>query len=318
MADAHDSKSCSFGIVGSIPTFGTKSPRGLFRYKLRIMVSTDKDRKTSLRWLGTAGIQIKSHNEILLIDPFLSRPPFKFLFAGRVHPDQDQISKHILHADHVLISHAHYDHLMDVPFIALHTRAQIYGSPNTCQILQIHHVPKDQIHPVHEGDEFKASNFLIEVIPAKHPIVPGYTAGRLKSKLEPPLSLRDYRMDNYFSFLITTDELRILVWSSISTHYAQPADVLFVRAVASPDWYAELLAIVKPRLVIPTHWDDIFQPLSKPAQPFLAPPLFSIQPIKRINLDDFRKTIQFIVPNCNVLIPERFRQYDLLGDKIIY
>ena len=34
LADAHDSKSCSLGIVGSIPTFGTKAPYGLFRLNL--------------------------------------------------------------------------------------------------------------------------------------------------------------------------------------------------------------------------------------------------------------------------------------------
>jgi len=260
---------------------------------------------------------MNANNEILLIDPLISRPPFKYLFAGRVQPDQDQINEHISHADQVLVSHAHYDHLMDVPFIAMCTGAHIYGSPNTCQILRIHQVPELKIHLVNEGDEFNSGNFRIEVISAKHPFVPGYTAGRLKSNLEPPLHLRDYRTDSCFSFLITTDELRILVWSSISTHHAQPAEILFLRTVARPDWHADLMATVKPKLVIPTHWDDIFQPLSKPAQPFFAPPSFSIPPLKRINLDDFRKTIQSIAPDCQVLIPERFKQYDLFDGNII-
>ncbi len=33
LADAHDSKSCSFGNVGSIPTFGTLSDRGFYQIK---------------------------------------------------------------------------------------------------------------------------------------------------------------------------------------------------------------------------------------------------------------------------------------------
>jgi hypothetical protein len=34
LADAHDSKSCSFGNEGSIPSFGTKAQKWAFSFKL--------------------------------------------------------------------------------------------------------------------------------------------------------------------------------------------------------------------------------------------------------------------------------------------
>jgi hypothetical protein len=34
----------------------------------------------------------------------------------------------------------------------------------------------------------------------------------------------------------------------------------------------ELIDQVQPRLLIPTHWDNFFRPLSKPPQPFFRPP----------------------------------------------
>ena len=282
------------------------------------MPPIEKGKNILLRWLGVAGIELHKGKETLLIDPFLSRPPLRFIFSGRAKPDHDLIITHIPQAEYVLVSHSHYDHLMDVPVIALHTSAQIYGSVNTCQILRIHRIPENQIHLIVDGDKFSAGDFYVSVLPAKHPYAPGYTSGHLKPNLAPPLQLRDYRMDSCYSFLIKAGGLQILVWSSISTNSAQPADILFLRAAADQDWYAELLTKVKPKLVIPTHWDNIFQPLSKSTQPFFTPPVLSLPPIRRINLDDFKRKIQSIFPHCQVLIPQIFKWYDLAKESGIF
>lgn len=258
-------------------------------------------------------MQFKLQPSILLVDPFLSRPHWRYLLGGRPPRDERHIQEHISHADYILVTHAHYDHLMDVPDIAQRTGAMVFGSYNTHRLMEICGSPVTQLRMIHINDLIELPCMQISVLPAVHPWLPFYTAGKLKSNLHPPLHLHDYRMDECFSFLLQVDGLRMLVWSSISSRGAVPADVLFLRAVASERWYREMLTTVKPRVVIPTHWDDLFRPLDQPMRPFFAPPRLAIPPLQRIDLDEFASKIHKVDANCRVLLPEIFREYDL-GD----
>ena len=129
--------------------------------------------------------------------------------------------------------------------------------------------------------------------------------------LKPPLRLRDYRMDSCLSFLISFHGRRILVWSSIGTENAEAADVLICRAVSGERWYARMMASVQPRLVIPSHWDDMFRPLSEPPRPYFSPPRLALPPLRRIDLGEFERKIKKAKPDCEVLLPERFREYPI-------
>ena len=276
------------------------------------MVKLSQHPSVIFRWLGIAGMEFTFGNHTLLIDPFLSRPPLRNVFFGRVTPNIQLIKEKITKADHILITHAHYDHLLDVPVIARQTGAQVFGSANVCGLLQILQVPSTQLHSLHAFDEIDLPYAHIRVIPASHPFIPMYNPGKLKTNLKPPLRLRDYRMDECFSFLIEFEKLRCLVWSSVSAEHAQPADVLFLRAVARQGWYDEMLNSVHPRLAIPTHWDDLFRPLSQPIRPFFAPPTLSNPLIRWINLDDFKKRIIHSDPTCKILIPNVLQPYNLM------
>ena len=200
---------------------------------------------------------------------------------------------------------------MDVPEIALSTGAVIHGSANTCALARKLGIPDMQIHPIMPGDEFDLDEIHVKVIPARHPWIPGYTSGHLKRDLKSPLRLREYRMDACLSFLIGFQGRRILVWSSTSVDHAEAADVLICRAVSGQNWYAQLLQSVQPRLVIPSHWDDMFRPLSMPIRPFFSPPRLGLPPMRRIDLREFESRIKNASPGCAVLVPERFKEYDL-------
>ncbi len=267
-----------------------------------------------MRWLGWPVFEFKSNGHTLLVDPFLTRPALRYVFGGRVMPVQEMLSKAIPSAEDILVTHAHYDHLMDVPAIARRTGATVYGSQNAGHILRIFQIPENQIKllQAHQSLSLDYANFV--TIPAKHPAIPGYLSGKVKKSLTPPLRLRDYRMDTCLSFLIELLDKRLLIWSSTSSNDAHPADVLFVRAVASKRWYEEVLAAVQPRLVIPTHWDNLFQPLNESMQPFWSPPRWEWPPLRKINLDDFEKTVHQVQPECKVLIPLPFKFYHLMDE----
>jgi L-ascorbate metabolism protein UlaG (beta-lactamase superfamily) len=272
------------------------------------------DHSVFVRWLGVAGFEFIFGEHALLIDPFLSRPPLKNVFMGRVSPDIQLIKETIKKADHILITHAHFDHLLDVPAIAIQTGALVYGSANVCRLLQVHQIPLAQSYVLHPFDKIKIPYANIKIIPARHPFIPGYRSGLLKNDLKPPLHLRDFRMDECFSYLIEFENIKLLVWSSITTEHAEPADVLFLRSVGNQGWYDEIIKVVNPRLVMPTHWDNLFRPLSQPIRPFFAPPTLSNPLIRRINLNDFKKKIIHSDSTCNILIPNILQPYDLMSE----
>lgn len=265
--------------------------------------------RATISWLGNAGFALTFGRTRLLIDPFFSRPPAARLFAGRVSPNTDALREHSTGCDAILISHAHFDHFMDVTEIALACGARLYASSNACAIARACGLPEGQITWLNAGDEFTVRRLRARVITARHPWIPGYTAGQLPADLNPPLRLRDYRMDECFSFFIQ-GRPSVLVWSSTSTRGACRADVLICRAVAGAGWYRDMLETVRPALVIPSHWDDMFRPLSEPPAPFFAPLRAAFPPVGRIDLDEFRERITRARPGCRVLLPERFRAYE--------
>lgn len=264
-----------------------------------------------LRWLGNAGFEFKIGKQILLVDPFITRSAWKKMYFVRAAPDKDAIHEHIRACDHILISHAHFDHFMDVPEIARWSGAVIHGSNNTCELARVLGVPEAQRNHIHTHDHFSLGDIEIQVTPAAHPWIPGYTTGRLNGRIHSPLRLREYRMDECFSFLITYQDKRILVWSSTRTDGAEPADLLICRAVSGQRWYDRMMETVHPKVVIPSHWDDMFAPLSVPVKPFFSPPRLAWPPVKRIDLKEFERHVIKARAGCRVMVPERFREYEI-------
>ncbi len=262
-----------------------------------------------LRWLGNAGFELKMDDLTLIVDPFLTRPKVRNLYFGRVEPDKAPLRKHIAHCDHILVTHAHFDHCMDAPEIALRTGATVHGSANTCAIMRMAGVPLQQTHVVSAGESFSLGNVQVNVLPAAHPWIPLYTPGKLANNLNFPACLRDYRMDACYSFLLESQGRRMLIWSSTRSAGAPRADLLACRAVSGQRWYEDLLNQVEPRVVLPQHWDDFFQPLSAYPRPFWGTPRPGFPPLRRINLRDFETRMVKARPQCHVLLPEMFKAY---------
>jgi L-ascorbate metabolism protein UlaG (beta-lactamase superfamily) len=265
------------------------------------------------RWLGVAGIELRANGQTLLIDPFLTRFPLWRMWFGCVHSDRERIAKEIPRCDFVLATHAHWDHLMDVPEVVHNTNAMALGSSHTCRLLAASGVETAQIQEIGAGDKLTLGEFQVEVLPAKHMTILGLPmlSGPLPTRLQPPLRAGDYRMDRCFSFLIYVAGQRLLDWCSVHPEPAVPAEVLFARPYQTHPFFEALLRDVQPRLVIPTHWDDFFRPLSKPVRPMFKPPRWSWPPLQRVNLARFKQMVEQIAPKTQVLIPERFQIYDL-------
>ena len=262
-----------------------------------------------LRWLGVGGIELRTGDQILLIDPYLTRLPLWRMAIGRVRPNRELIAARIPRCDFVLVTHPHIDHLLDVPDVLRNTGALALGSANTCQLLGALGVPARQIREIDVGDRFMLGDFEIEVLPAGHTTFWGWLpfSGPLPPGPRPPLRARDYRMDRCFGFLVNVEGTRLLHCPDAGV----PADVLTVKPLGTRARYEALLRQARPRVVIPVHWDDFGRPLSKPVRPTLAPSGQTVPPLKRIDMAQFERIIEQIAPGTQLLIPEMFRTYDL-------
>lgn len=263
------------------------------------------------RWLGVAGIELGFDGQVLAVDPFFTRPPFWRLWFGRVRPDRRLVASMVRRCDYVLVTHAHWDHLMDVPEVARSTGAVVLGSPHTCRLLAVCGVPEKQIEEIGEGDEFTLGPFRVQVLPAEHRRIPFFSPGPLRPDLRPPLRLRDYRMDRCYSFAIQAGDRRLLDWRSVHPGAAPRADVLYVGPEGTRTYYASLLRTVQPQIVVPVHWDDMFRPLFRAVRPFFGPPRLALPPLQRMDLSRFKAEIEGIAPHAQVVVPEMYRRYDI-------
>ncbi len=254
----------------------------------------------TFRWLGAAGVKLKAGGQVLALDPFFTRPSLVKMLHP-IDPDPSLAAEKLPECNMVLVTHSHYDHLLDVPEVLRHTGAAAYGSPNTCQLLRILGVPESQVNEVRVGDKLSLGAFKVEVINGQHSPIPfGWIfSGRLRPDLKPGLRVQDYRMDICLGYCITVMGKRVLVCAA----EPQPAEVLFAVSQESRKYYLRLFKGVQPRTFIPIHWDNFTRPLSKPLRRFTRPgrlPLWRLTMLARQTL-----------PWVKVIIPEIFREYTL-------
>ena len=270
------------------------------------------DASVQFRWLGVAGIELQGPGgQVLAIDPFFTRPPMRRLWFGRVQPDRALSAQKLPRCDWLLVTHAHFDHVMDVPDVLRHTGATAYGSANTCGLLTACGVPGAQVRRIAAAEALDLGAFHVQVLPALHTPTPGFGPGALRAGLRPPLRLRDYRLDCDLAFLVEVGGLRLLDWGGVSSQCAVRADVLCAFPFGAREGLQALLEAVRPRLVIPLHWDDLFRSLSRPLRPFLQPPRWAWPPLQRVDLAEFARSVERLRPGTKVLVPEAFRAYDL-------
>jgi hypothetical protein len=274
------------------------------------------------RWLGNAGFALAARGQTLAIDPFFTRPPFLRMFWGRIEPDRALVDRYLPSCDHVLVTCARWDHLMDVPAVLQKTGARCYAPARACELLRVLGVPEEQICQVQAchgqaGDALQVGAFSVRVLPADHRPNPldWYLNGPLRANLEPPLHIRDYRMadrhDNLSYWIAVGEESWLL-----ARQRALPASVLAVMPFESTERLARLLAEVQPRLVIPYHWDDLFRPLSEPLRPLWKPPQMALNArvfagLQLIDLDRFVQRVAALDPGVVVFIPEIMQAYGL-------
>lgn len=250
-----------------------------------------------VRWLGVAGFAIEAGEDTILHDPYLSRPGFwRTMFRPYV-PDEavlepllasDGPAPELGRADLVLIGHSHFDHLADAPWIAERTGATIVGSRTTVALSEGFPLPRAQLRQADPGGRVAHGAFDVRVVESRHMTVPltgqPPAPGTVEVPRPWPMLAVEFRLGDARGYLVThrPSGLRLFFLSSAGLHRPAMAelaaegvraDVLLVSTAGRPDDYVRtLLESLRPRIVVPQHFDDFFVPLAHPeaARPLQA------------------------------------------------
>jgi L-ascorbate metabolism protein UlaG (beta-lactamase superfamily) len=278
-------------------------------------------------YMGTAAWGITYNSLVILIDPYLSRingpappgSPYRrasgdsrptYGWDDVATPETATVASHTPRADLILVTHAHYDHILDVPAIALRTRALVIGHESTQNILRAYGVPEEQLLTVRGGEDYDFGGFSVKVIPSIHSALDHkhyYSSLQAPAGMKAPLTLREMHPEGgTLAYLIRLSRQQILAFGAMNYIEREIAgldpDVLIVGAGASRkeiyNYSGRLMRTLNfPKLVLPTHWDN-----------FLLP--FTASQLRELDaLQLFVREIEAVSPHTRVVIPEYFTTF---------
>ena len=235
-------------------------------------------------FLGTTVLLLDDGKDQILFDAHLTRPSLWQYIAGRTATDRAVVDEklkvhHIDRLRAVFISHTHYDHVMDMPYIALKTGAKVYGTGSAMNVARGGGVPEEQLTGFRAEETYAVGDFRIKVISSLHskPNLFNNDLGKtIDAPLVQPARLRDYKEGGSYDFYVEAGGRRIMIRPSFNYIEGQMdgyrADVLFLGitglgkadAATEERFFFETVQKLEPELVIPIHWDNFFSPLTKP------------------------------------------------------
>ncbi len=242
-----------------------------------------------LRWLGNNGWEISfggpGRPTTILIDPWITRFPTGTYTPKGADPatplsvDTALIDSLRLRADQILVTHGHYDHLTDVPYLAARTGATVLGTETHANLLAALGAPEDQLSMVHGGEYLQFDGYTVQVINSLHSMTgprsrvpfPGTRPGSPPPR---PRVISDLVEGGTLAYLITVGDKLSILDSGGANYDARhltglAPDVLLLQpgGASVPDYVPRLLDVLDhPPYVVPTHWDDFDHPLNEPAR----------------------------------------------------
>lgn len=287
-------------------------------------LAAEKKVSVTLRYLGTAGWEITDGTIVILIDPYVSRingPPPPGGAGSRITgdarpkvgwddiatPDTAAIDSRIPRADFVLVTHTHYDHVLDVPDIALKTHASVIGTESTENVMRAYGVPEEQLITVRGGEDYDFGSFSLKVIPSIHSALDHkryFSSETAPATLKAPLTLKQIHPEGgTLAYLVRLRGHQILAFGGMNfiereLEGLQP-DVVLVGAAGSRkeiyDYTGRLMRVLhNPALVMPTHWDNFLLPYSASQQTALDA------------VQQFVQEVKVASPKTNVIVPQYF------------
>jgi L-ascorbate metabolism protein UlaG (beta-lactamase superfamily) len=251
---------------------------GLQRYHDFIVADQDLSvapPKTGVRitYLGTNAYLLQSPDAALLIDPYFSRiGVFRAALNLPVASSRNLTERYlpVRRIDAVLVTHGHFDHLLDVPEVVALTGARLIASATSIQLARSAGVPPEKCVVVTAGEKVSLRGATVSSLPAKHDRLFGRVPFDGPPRRLPPRVAGDWVCGEPLAFLIEIGGRRIYIAAGGRPNGALPTSLgridLAILGVALPDsrrQFIQALEQLRPRYVLPSHQDNFFLPLSQ-------------------------------------------------------
>lgn len=232
-------------------------------------------------YLGTTTLLFDDGKDQVLFDCHVTRPSIKTCLTGLINSDRQVVDRVIkdFKIDRlrgIFISHSHHDHVMDAPDFALKCNSAIYGSSSSVNIALGNGVSEEKVFCYSDSMEYHIGDYSISVIPSIHSEPHWYNNDLGQTIDEPfkmPASKKLFKEGGSVDFLITHNNKKYLIrpsYNYIEHRFDNiEADVLFLgiggmskdTRKRQDKFFEETIGKVKPKVVVPIHWDNFFKPL---------------------------------------------------------
>lgn len=237
------------------------------------------DDDVRVRWLGTAGFAIEHRGHVVLIDPYLTRASLSRCIASPLRSDLSAIRRWAPKADAIVAGHTHFDHVLDVPDIALSTGARVFGSRSASTLCLARGVPAARIEivepePGQAPAEREVGPFRLRFVPSAHSKlllgrVPA--AGEIADCTDVPMRAEAYRCGAVFGVEIRVAGRTIyhmgsaeLLDESVRVKHVDLLLMCVAGWPSSPKLPERVAQSLAPAAILLSHWDDFLRPLDEP------------------------------------------------------
>ncbi|MEV8440867.1 MBL fold metallo-hydrolase [Actinosynnema sp. NPDC051121] len=273
----------------------------------------------SLRWLGVAGWELLFDGRRVLVDPYLSRLPV-FGQDGKVIADyplavrEELVDRHLGEKPElVLATHGHYDHLLEIPYVVREHGSRVIGTETHRHLLTAQGVPGDDVIVASGGEHLDFHGFTVQVIRSLHSQFGSYgyfAPGTLTAPPPRPATISDLVEGGSLAYLVTVGDFSVLFLSGTANYVEREVqglrpDVLVLGMSGHAnvyDYTARALRATRPKLLVPSHHDDMVTQLDDPALPPRGNPAAAAE---------LAETARRIGLAARVLDPEILRWYEL-------
>jgi L-ascorbate metabolism protein UlaG (beta-lactamase superfamily) len=272
------------GLTSAIFAFCLSTPvafANLDKYSALVVADPPETKQTPwtvrVTYLGVNGYQLEANGRALLVDPYFTRTGLTAVALQQpIEPNEARIAFGLQYLqprpDAVLVTHAHFDHLLDVAEIMRRTNARLIAGKTAANFTTSCGIDRDRCLVVQPGSTRVIGPWRIRVLPAAHDRILGWLPFP-GTKTHPgpcPAKASDWRLGEPLAFLIEANGKRIYIDSGgisevLPSAQIAPVDlaILGVALLDSRKRFRAAVDRLRPKYVLPSHQDDMFAPVER-------------------------------------------------------